>query len=237
MKQLTISLTIAFMFSTLCTIAQPKFSTLIPNEVHIIQNPFMPMNILLIPDKIEGITAQPGDLVMAFDEEICVGAVIVEDVDLILNLVATNADDVNKGYKSGEAIRLEYHSTYDNTVYKLIPENIIMGSMSYEALGTFYADFKANALSIEEEEDTQSIKVYPNPVSQQLHIVLELDKTQPGESINLKMVNLTGKVVIAREVQTNQSVINIDVAGLLPGEYTLLLVNEDIRFTQKVIKK
>ncbi len=111
MKQITISLTIAiaFIFSTLCTIAQPKFSTRIPNEVHITQNPFMPMNILMIPDKIEGITVQTGDLVMAFDGETCVGAVIVEDTDLILNLVATNTDNVNKGYKSGAAIRLEYH--------------------------------------------------------------------------------------------------------------------------------
>ncbi len=237
MKQITISLTIAiiFMFST--SIAQPKFSTVIPNEVHITQNPFMPMNILLIPDKIDGITSQTGDLVMAFDEETCVGAIIVEDVDHILNLVATNTDNVNKGYKSGEAIRLEYHSTYNNTVYELIPENIIMGSMNYEALGTFYADFKANALGIEEEENTSEIKVYPNPVSQQLHIVLDIDKTQSGESINLKLVNMIGKVVLARKVQTNQSVINIDVAGLPPGEYALLMVNENMRFTQKVIKK
>jgi hypothetical protein len=239
MKQLTISLTIAiaFIFSTLCAIAQPQFKTTIPNEVHLLQNPFMPMNILLIPDKIEGVTAQAGDLVMAFDGEVCVGAVIVEDIDEILNLVATSTDEVNKGFKSGQTIRLEYHSIYDNAVYELIPKNIIMGSMNYEALGTLYAEFKANALSIEESNNTHEIKVYPNPVSQQLHIVLELNNTQPGERINLKLINIAGKVVIAREFNANQPVINLSVADLPSGEYTFLLTNANIRFTQKVIKK
>ena len=240
MKQLIISLAfgIIFIFSTLCAIAQPQFKTTIPNEVHILQNPFMPMNILLIPNNIEGIIAQSGDLVMAFDGEVCVGAVIVEDIDEILNLVATSTDEVNKGFKSGQTIRLEYHSYYDNTVYELIPKNIILGSMNYEALGTLYADFKVQALSIEESNNnTSEIKVYPNPVSQQLHIVLERDKKQAGERINLKLINMEGKVVIVHEFNANQPVINLSVADLPSGEYTLLLTNSNIQFTQKVIKK
>lgn len=239
MKQLNISLTIALvlLFSTWCSIAQPKFSTFLPNEVHITQNPFMPMNLLLIPDEIEGITAHTGDLVMAFDGGDCVGAILVENTDELLNLVATKADNVNKGFKSGQSIRLEYHSMYEQTVYELIPEEIWLGNMNFEALGTFYADFKAVALDMVEEENNPAIKVYPNPVSQQLHIIVNLDKIQHGERINLKLVNLTGKVIIAREVQSNQSIINMDVAGLSAGEYTLLLHNKNRKFTQKVIKK
>ena len=236
MKQITITLTtvIILIFSTLTITAQ--LETKIPNEVHLQQNPYNPMNILLVPANIDGITPQQGDLVMAFAGKICAGAAMVEDVSTILNLVATSTDEVNKGYKSGQAIRLEYHSTYDNTVYELIPTKILMGSMNYEELGTFYAEFKANALSIE-EHNSDNIKVYPNPVSQQLHIVLELGNIAQHKNIKLQLINISGAVVIEKQFTLNQSVINLDVAGLPTGEYTLVVVDDDMRFVRKVIKR
>ena len=236
MKQITITLTtvIILIFSSLTTTAQPK--TTIPDEVHLLQNPFMPMNILVMPANIEGITVQQGDLVMAFDGETCVGAAVIEDVNKILNLVATSTDEVNKGYKAGQIISLEYHSTYDNTVYDLAPSKIILGSMNYEELGTLYADFKATTLNIS-ENNTNQIKVYPNPVSHQLHIVMDIATTISGESINLQLINIAGKVVLTNKYNLDNSVINLDVAGLPTGEYTLILVNDEVKFTQKVIKK
>ena len=172
MKHLTITLTavVILIFSSLTTIAQIK--TTVPDEVHLMQNPFKPMNILIKPIAIDGINANIGDLVMAFDGETCVGAALIEDVNGILNLVATSTDEVNKGYKAGQIIRLEYHSLFDNTVFNLSPSKIMLGSMNYEELGTLYADFKATTLNIN-ENNTNNIKVYPNPVSHQLHIVLE----------------------------------------------------------------
>ena len=236
MKQITITLTtvIIFMFTTLTTVAQMK--TTIPDEVHLLQNPFKPMNILVIPANIEGVSARQGDLVMAFDGSTCVGAAVVADVKKVLNLVATCSDEVNKGYKAGQTIRLEYHSIYDNTVYDLIPTKIMLGSMNYEELGTLYADFEATTLSIDENDDNQ-IVVYPNPVSHQLHIIMDLDKATSGSSINLKLVNIAGKVLLTNDYNLDNSVINLNVAGLSPGEYTLLLANDEVRFTQKVIKK
>jgi len=236
MKQLTITLTTAIIliFSSLATIAQLKNT--IPDEVHLLQNPFKPMNILLIPGNVEGITAQQGDLVMAFDGETCVGAAVIEDVNKILNLVATSTDEVNKGYKAGKIIRLEYHSIFDNTVYNLSPSKIMLGSMNYEELGTLYADFKATTLSIS-ENNTNQIKVYPNPVSHQLHIVMDIVTTKSGESINLRLINITGKVILTNKYNLDNSVINLDVAGLPAGEYTLILANDGVKFTQKVIKK
>ena len=236
MKHLTLTFTtvIILLFSSLTTIAQIK--TTIPDEVHILQNPFKPMNILVIPANIEGITAQQGDLVMAFDGETCVGAAVVEDVNKILNLVATSTDEVNKGYKAGQIIRIEYHSIFDNTVFDLTPTKIILGSMNYEELGTLYADFKATTLNIS-ENNTNQIKVYPNPVSHQLHIVMDIATTISGESINLQLINLAGKIIFTNKYNLNNSIINLDVAGLPTGEYTLILANDEVKFTQKVIKK
>lgn len=237
MKQLTIILTttIILIFSSLTTVAQ--FKTTIPDEVHLLQNPFKPMNILIKPIAIDGIDAQAEDLVMAFDGNVCVGAAVIKDVNEILNLVATSSDEVSKGYKSGQLIRLEYHSASDNTVYELVPAKILLGSMNYEELGTLYAEFRANALSINESEDIPKIKVYPNPVSHQLHIVMQTANLKLNGKLDLKIINITGMVVIAKEYATNQSVINLDVAGLPAGEYTLLLTSASTRFTQKVIKK
>lgn len=236
MKKVIIILTTAIIliFSSITTIAQIK--TAIPDEAHLLQNPFKPMNILVIPTSIEGIKAQQGDLVIAYDGLTCVGAAIVEDVNTVLNLVATSSDEVNKGYKSGQTIRLQYHSVYDNTVYDLIPQKILLGSMNYEELGTLYAEFSANVLSIEDLNSNTETKVYPNPVSQQLHIVLDNSKILASESIQLKLINITGSVVISNEYNTNQSVINLDVASLPSGEYTLLLISDNVKFTQKVIK-
>lgn len=79
--------------------------------------------------------------------------------------------------------------------------------------------------------------MYPNPVSHQLHIVLGNDNSQLSESINLRLINLSGSVIISKEYNTNQSVINLDVSSLPAGEYTLLLTTENLKLTQKVIKR
>lgn len=233
---ITLSLSMILLLVAGGLIAQSQFKTMVPDEIHLLQNPFKPMNILINPIAIQGITAQQGDLVMAFDGATCVGAAIIEDVNGILNLVATSTDEVNKGYRSGQTIRLEYHSTYDNTVHELVPEKILLGSMNFEELGTLYAEFKAVALGIG-NNNTTDIKVYPNPVSHQLHIVLGNDNIQLSESINLRLINLSGSVIMTKEYNTKQSVINLNVNSLPTGEYTLLLTSKNIKFTQKVIKK
>ena len=227
----------SILFSLPTLLAQPQLKTSIPNEIHLLQHPFKPMNILLKSAAIEGITAQPGDLVMAFAGEVCSGAAIVEDVSKVLNLVATSTDEVNKGYKSGEPIRLEYHSLADNTVYDLAPTKILLGSMSYEELGTLYADFKANVLGVEEMETPPAFNVYPNPVSQQLYVVLETDSENNAERLQLKLVGMSGNVVLTHEYPANQTVITLEVGGLATGEYTLVIQQGKIKYVQKVIKK
>ena len=229
--------TIAMLISSFCISAQSQIKTLIPNEIHLMQNPFNPMNILLVPSAIDGITPKSGDLILAFDNEVCVGASVIDDINVLLNLVATSTDEVNKGFKSGKVIRLEYHSTYDNTVYELVPKKILMGSMNYEELGTLYAEFKAQILSTDQNNVIGNIRVFPNPVAQQLHIVLENENISQGESFNIKLIDINGKTVRQREVNKNQNVINLEVGNLPSGEYVLSLVSSKIQFTQKVIKK
>lgn len=211
--------------------AQSQIKTTVLDEVHLLQNPFKPMNILLIPANIEGITARQGDLVMAFDGSTCVGAVIIEDVNGVLNLVATSSDEVNKGYKSGQTIRLEYHSTYDNTVYDLIPQKILLGSMNYEELGTLYAEFKANALGIDDNNATP-IKVYPNPVTNYIFNI----ETQFNHLVQLNIMDISGRIVHKEKLIKKNNEITLD--GISEGMYFIqLLDNGLIVHQQKIIVK
>jgi len=237
MKKISIiaSLIIYSVFSFYGLLAQDKY--VLPSEKHITQNPFMPMNIVMIPDKIDGITCFSGDVVLAFDGEECVGGRVVEETDKILNLVATSSNNQGKGFRSGQLIRLEYHSNFTGKTFELIPSRIMLGSMNFEELGTLYADFKANALGVDENGELSDIKVYPNPVSHQLHILLSDIQMNSSGTVKVDLISLSGKVVLSDAFPMQQSVINMDMSQLSSGEYTLLLTSENLNFTKKVIKK
>ena len=76
MKRIFITLSLILLIFTGSVISQSQFKTTIPDEIHLLQNPFMPMNILLIPEAIDGIVSQQGDLVLAFDGSTCAKHVI-----------------------------------------------------------------------------------------------------------------------------------------------------------------
>jgi len=236
MKKPIFVLVVISIIAGLSTHAQSTFKTSKPKAIHLQQNPFMPMNILMIPGNIEGLTAQEGDLVMAFNGEVCVGAAIVERVDAILNMVATGTDEQNAGFKSGATIRLEYHATYDQSVYELSPGEILLGSMQYEELGTLYAVFKADKISEDALEEFK-INVYPNPVSHQLHIVMEYPGEQEHQTVDIRLYSIRGDVVHSEKSNTGQSVVNLDMGNLPTGEYTMVILVGNQKHTHKIIKQ
>ena len=227
----------ALILSTHTFVFAQQARMVIPNEIHLQQNPYNPMNILLIPSAIEGLSAQNGDLILAFDGGICVGAGTITNIDELLNIVATSSDHVNKGFNKGSTIRLELHSISENIIYELSPEKIILGSMNYESLGTLYAIFKADALSVDENITKNNFSVYPNPVGSQLHIVTELTDSKPNETIQLKLINIEGKILISSHFPLSQKTNTINLSSLSAGEYTLLLSTTDIHYTKKIIKQ
>jgi len=81
-------------------------------------------------------------------------------------------------------------------------------------------------VSIDENTSNDNMKIYPNPVSDKLFI--EIDGT---ESIQLRLINVLGKVVLSKEVENSTS---IEVANLSSGIYFIEILNAK---NQKTVKK
>lgn len=72
-----------------------------------------------------------------------------------------------------------------------------------------------------------SAEVYPNPVSDQARVRLNLQQEQ---RLNLTLVNSLGQTVkqpTIQRYQAGETTLNLDVSNLSPGVYTLQLTNDD----------
>ncbi len=85
------------------------------------------------------------------------------------------------------------------------------------------------AVSVEEEADQLAIQLYPNPVGNQLTV--QFNNQISGKTV-IQIVDVTGKVVRSQEVNGSVQTINIDVADLANGLYTLSISGAD-NFTSK----
>jgi len=78
------------------------------------------------------------------------------------------------------------------------------------------------------------LKVYPNPVNNQLMVALP-EGQQKGQ---LQLRNQLGQVVLNLEIQGEASQIHaIEVGGLAPGIYMAELVSGGKLYSQKVVKQ
>lgn len=108
-----------------------------------------------------------------------------------------------------------------------------------EGLGSsdvFISKLSTQLLGINDLEQTTDLVVYPNPVNQQLNIVMKFDGKFQGEQITLKLIDLSGRVVVKKVLDVDKTVIKLDMTMFPSGEYALILSNSKIKYVQKVIK-
>lgn len=76
------------------------------------------------------------------------------------------------------------------------------------------------------------IKIFPNPVTNQLHIV-----NNSNENISIKIIDINGRSII--EESLNKTETTIKFKNIRPGIYNILIVNEigQNKLTQKIIKQ
>ncbi len=81
-----------------------------------------------------------------------------------------------------------------------------------------------------------NLQVYPNPASDQLHLLWRVDPQQATEITTYQLIGLDGRVALRGEIpQTNGRVL-LRVGNLSPGMYTVLLQHGEDRFSrQKVV--
>ena len=100
----------------------------------------------------------------------------------------------------------------------------------------FISKLSTELLGLNDQEQTRDLVVFPNPVNKQLTIVMEFGLQFQGDQITLKLIDLSGKVVLEKEIVVDQAVINLDMTKFPSGEYALILSNSKVKFIQKVIK-
>ena len=206
------------------------------NITHLIQNPFKPMNILFNTNELVGFTPQIGDMFQAFDGELCVGIAEVINSDTIINLAATASDGESQGFIPGNTIRLQYLSSIDTVLYNLYPEEIYLGEMKFKELGSLYARYNKFSLSAHEMDINMILHIYPNPVSQELSIVLSPTLIPANKPIHIIITNLLGKQFIKKTLPAGQTTDAISVNNLPAGIYQLIISTGKNTYSRKFVK-
>jgi len=76
------------------------------------------------------------------------------------------------------------------------------------------------------------INIYPNPFSSKLHI----DNILPDENINVRIVDILGRILVHKELTTNNNIINVpEISGLL----IVIVIDDDYQILkrEKIIQK
>ncbi|MCF6347578.1 MAG: multicopper oxidase domain-containing protein [Flavobacteriaceae bacterium] len=88
-----------------------------------------------------------------------------------------------------------------------------------------------DALSVEENELSNKLKVYPNPANNKIHIILE------GE-LNIdtiEIIDQLGRIVLDKKINFSED--SIQIEGLSKGVYFLRIYVDNLNITKKIVVK
>ncbi len=112
-----------------------------------------------------------------------------------------------------------------------IEDNFTESAMEIDYVRVYQRD----DLSVSDLEQHNSPQVYPNPVQDQLRLIF--DDLPEGETALLKIYNLGGQLVKAKEVSTESNQITLDELGSLPkGVYSGTVNIQNHLYSFKMIK-
>lgn len=111
-------------------------------------------------------------------------------------------------------------------------------TVGMDSLGNLKSGFgirvvNPTALGLTETEDLNSVALYPNPATNQI----ALDLTAVKNSLNIRIMDISGRVVLERLNQNPGMVENFEIATLESGLYFLVLNDGFSQKIKKFIKK
>lgn len=123
--------------------------------------------------------------------------------------------------------------TYDNLhrLTKAVYSNGVGIQYTYDALGNRTQEAKTSNLAVEEMQNDNSVKVYPNPFADQLFISTKNQKIK-----QISIFDLAGKLVKRLEIN-NLSDYQLEAAKLVSGVYIVSVQTDKGTESFKVIKK
>ncbi len=84
-------------------------------------------------------------------------------------------------------------------------------------------------------ESKRKIMVYPNPFSNEIHIIA--NTSWIGKEIEYMLLDLSGKMITNQKSITNSEQINIETTELTSGTYILKIISDEAVITEKIIKQ
>ncbi len=139
------------------------------------------------------------------------------DEDNVLNFFHDDLVVPNEASSGAVAMLKIYNTTLDSAT--------IIGN---------YEDLEGNVFSVDEiETPDNSLRTYPNPAKDILTV--ELDQFYRGETVQIIIVDASGRTVENFELDGGKSNFTIPVEGFEPGIYAIRAVTGSKMLTQKVL--
>ena len=227
-----------------CPTGKQALSTYIPEKIETSffqpvfeNNPYMPMNVILLPDE----NMMAGDEVGIFDGDVCVGATVFNGIANQPVFITVSADDPYTdwldGYITGNCITAKSWTPQTNQISNIEIE-LIEGISTFEPLETCVGSI-AHLLTdlIEFPNGMFDVKVQPNPFKNTTNIVLLL---HTNANVKISIKNLSGvtvKQIHEQIIDKGQKVIKLNAIDMRSGVYTMLVefTNQD-RVIRKFLK-
>jgi hypothetical protein len=176
-----------------------------------------------------------GDILGAYNGDgLCVGVSKFESIDNFNKLVVMGTDpftDEINGYEAGEMMNFRLYRPETGATYEV--------NFTYNTnFPNFDGNFEVNGVSsvnnatmaitaINSPNDNLNIKIFPNPAREVINIT-------SGQNIsNIKLINLTGQLVIDYDVTGNE--FQVDISKYVKGLYFLQIGTIDGDVTTKRI--
>ncbi len=145
--------------------------------------------------------------------------------DAIISLM-NDGEIIGTGFASGGSVTIDIDPIYvQDTI-----EVTVTGFNMFPYFGDILVSPATSLLTIDDE----GLAIYPNPVVDELNIVLDVDGS---ENINITLFDVTGAVVMQNTLiadkGTNRT--SLDVNAIAVGVYYLRLDSENRSYTQKVV--
>ena len=196
-----------------------------------VNNPYFPMNILVMDVDLGDYVQSPNDEIAVFDGEYCVGTGVVnEDVDEPIYIVVAMDDPSTEnidGYTPGNGLTFKYMTSI-SLDYVEVEAIEISTINSFEPLETYICELKTSATGIGETDQYQegfTLNLFPNPTSE--NTTLELINYNQGD-LTIVLYDLYGRaihVVDKEELKEGSHTYHFELSWLTPGIYTIQVIN------------
>jgi len=224
-------------FTKSLTVTQPT-----DTPVHFVFQPTgLPYNIIVENPTINNQSLISGDEIAAFDNGICVGAVVFNG-DLRTSLTTWEGDPAYNlsGFTANDSIQLKIYSTEAGEEVPVQITSLNNQSLNYDAGFYSYVTLKAATLPTLLSDNLLDLQVYPNPFTESVDFKYQL---QANSSVSLIIYDMLGKVVttlVSADLSTGNYQLNwkgIDASGAkLPGGmYHYSFKTDDTFYTGRLI--